>query len=177
MKKGFTLTEIMIALAIIAILSVILVPMIFKLRPNQEVMMTKKAFGQTQTIISEMINNENCYPFLYDHVGFGDESDYDNCLVQGGGDRNQKFINLFSEYLNPIENNGNTLRSKDGMLWTLNSQFTENGGTATITVDTVPDNVRENDTFTMTIQANGRIEIAEEWARNAVNTDRSITGQ
>ena len=176
MKKGFTLTEIMIALAIIAILSVILVPMIFKLRPNQEVMMTKKAFGQTQTIISEMINNENCYPLVYDRTGFGDERPY-TCSQNGGGNRNVKFRELFKEYLNPIERNDNIATTKDGMLWTFNSNFTENGGTATITVDTVPDNVRENDTFTMTIQPNGRIEIAEDWARNAVNTDRSITGR
>ena len=60
MKKGFTLTEIMIALAVIAILTVILMPMIFKLRPNQEVLMTKRAYYQTLTIVSEMINNEKC---------------------------------------------------------------------------------------------------------------------
>ena len=170
MKKGFTLTEIMIALAIIAILSVILMPMIFKLRPNQEVMMAKKAFGQAQTIVSEMINNENCYPFVYDRVGFSDERAY-SCSQNGNGDRNQKFVSLFEEYLNPINVDNGTFRTKDGISWTLNSQFTQNGGTATITVDT-----GANRTFTMTVQPNGKIEIVEEWARNFVFTDRRITG-
>lgn len=176
MKKGFTLTEIMIALAVIAILTVILMPMIFKMRPNQEVLMTKRAYNQTLTIVSEMINNEKCYPFVYDRVGFRDERAY-TCSQNGGGNRNVKFRELFKEYLNPVATTANTATTKDGMLWTFDSRFTKAGGRATITVDTAPDADRANDTFTMHISANGKVEIVEDWAKEAVGVDRSIVGE
>ena len=178
MKKGFTLTEIMIALAVIAILTVILMPMIFKLRPNQEVLMTKRAYYQTLTIVSEMINNEKCYPLVYDRTGFGDERPY-TCSQKGGDNRNVKFRELFKEYLNPVATTDTTATTKDGMLWTFNSNFEENDGEAIITVDTNPSAVKANDTFQMTIQPNGKVEITGDnaaWAKAAVQTDKKFVG-
>ncbi len=179
MKKGFTLTEIMIALAVIAILTVILMPMIFKLRPNQEVLMTKRAYYQTLTIVSEMINNEKCYPLVYDRTGFGDERPY-TCSQNGGGNRNVKFRELFKEYLNPIATTASSATTKDSMSWTISSRFTQNGGHAIITVDTSGSNVsREHDTFSMNILPNGKVEITgvnAEWARAAVQTDKKFVG-
>lgn len=196
MKKGFTLTEIMIALAVIAILTVILMPMIFKLRPNQEVLMTKRAYYQTLTIVSEMINNEKCYPPVYDSDGFLDGRKYDTCDISYAAttNPNYKFPAIFKYYLNPVkelsETQATRLRhryiTKDGMQWTVMGQFTAppgqgyTGGFVLITVDTTgPDVTREHDKFQMRILPNGKVEITgdnAEWARAAVQTDKKFVG-
>lgn len=181
MKKGFTLTEIMIALAVIAILTVILMPMIFKMRPNQEVLMTKRAYNQTLTIVSEMINNEKCYPFVYDEVGFEDGRHYTDCPVNGN--INQKFRRLFRTY---ISNDGidNNFVTKDGMRWRFNGNLIRgrNGESfTTLTVDTTGDDAqRDHDTFSMRIYGSGKVEITganADWAKEAVGVDRSIVGE
>lgn len=180
MKKGFTLTEIMIALAVIAILTVILMPMIFKMRPNQEVLMTKRAYNQTLTIVSEMINNEKCYPFVYDQVGFEDGTHYTDCPVNGNGNINKKFRRLFRTY---ISNTGtdNNFVTKDGMRWSFSGSLHQNrqgNSFTTLTVDTTGDDAqRDNDTFSMRIYGSGKVKIVEPWAEEAVGVDRSIVGE
>ena len=180
MKKGFTLTEIMIALAVIAILTVILMPMIFKLRPNQEVLMTKRAYNQTLTIVSEMINNEKCYPFVYDQVGFEDGTHYTDCQVNGNGNINKKFRRLFRTYISSTGADDNFV-TKDGMRWRFNGNLSKNGkgeSFTTLTVDTTGDDAqRDHDTFSMKIYGSGKVEIVEVWAKEAVGVDRSIVGE
>lgn len=192
MKKAFTLTEIMIALAVIAILTAVLMPLIFHLRPNQEVLMTKRAYYQTQTIISEMINNEKCYPMVYDRVGFLDGRKH-NCDISfpTTNNPNYKFPAIFKYYLNPIEElpetQATSLRhryiTKDGMLWTVMGQFSAppgegyTGGYVAITVDTTGPNVqRDHDTFSMRIEPNGKIKILDNWAKEAVKVDKKFVG-
>lgn len=184
MKKAFTLTEIMVALAVVAILTVILMPMIFKLRPNQEVLMTKRAYNQTLSIVSEMINNEKCYPLVYDRVGFEDERHYNGCPVNG--DVNEKFKTLFRTYL-PNDGTVNDFRTNDGMIWqfahTNGRQFRRNNNGRSfiwLTVDTSGEDTRENDTFTMKINANGKVEIIgdnADWVKQAVMVDRKFVGE
>lgn len=182
MKKGFTLTEVLIALSVIAIITAILMPIIFKMRPNQEVLMVKKAYNMTQAIVSEMINDEKCYPFRYDRVGFENETAYTNCSYNASADATTKFREVFKSYVNPIEDSsGNTFTTKDGMKWTLSGRFIANGGgnsQTIITVDTNPGKEKSNDTFVMVIGADGKIWIDEdyEWAREAVGIDKKLVG-
>ena len=61
-KKGFTLTELLIALGVIGMIVAILVPIIFNLIPDQSVLMAKRAYYSIQTVVSDLINDEGCYP-------------------------------------------------------------------------------------------------------------------
>lgn len=64
--KGFTLTELMIALAVIGIIVAVVTPAIMRTRPNKNKMMIKKTFYTTENIISNLINDENVYPDMRD---------------------------------------------------------------------------------------------------------------
>ena len=60
--KGFTLTELMIALAVLGILVAVVTPAIMKTRPDRNKMMVKKAYYVVENIVSNLINNPALYP-------------------------------------------------------------------------------------------------------------------
>lgn len=81
MKKGFTLTELMVALAVIGILVAVVTPAIMKTRPNKNKMMVKKTFYPTEQIVSSLINDDILYPDMREAcrvgtVNVGDDSIY-----------------------------------------------------------------------------------------------------
>lgn len=59
--KGFTLTELMIALAVIGILVAVVTPAIMRTRPNKNKMMIKKTYYETEKIVESLINDETLY--------------------------------------------------------------------------------------------------------------------
>lgn len=61
-SKAFTLTELLIALGVVAVLCAILMPVVNSLRPNQNIIMAKRAYYTVQSIVSELINDDSCYP-------------------------------------------------------------------------------------------------------------------
>ena len=62
LNNAFTLTELLVALGVIAILCAVLLPVIFNLMPNQNTIMAKRAYYTLQTVVSDMLNDEACYP-------------------------------------------------------------------------------------------------------------------
>lgn len=60
--KGFTLTELMVAMGVIGILVAVVTPAIMKTRPNKNKMMIKKSFYTAEQIVSTLINDERLYP-------------------------------------------------------------------------------------------------------------------
>ena len=64
MKKllGFTLTELMIAITVLGILTAAVLPAVLGNNPNQNKIMMKKAYYTTAEVVSEMINNESLFP-------------------------------------------------------------------------------------------------------------------
>ena len=94
LSKAFTLTELLIALGVVAILCAILMPVINNLRPNQNILMAKRAYYTVQSIVSELINDNSCYPdktiSVSDmRVGFDDYFGMDGCrttLSETSGD-------------------------------------------------------------------------------------------
>ena len=111
--KGFTLTELMIALTVIGIIVAVVTPAIMRTRPNKNKMMIKKTFYTTENIISNLINDENVYPDMRDLCKPGAESSdskvycawgfdytaegtFDGEKYEGGG----KFAALFKDSLN-----------------------------------------------------------------------------
>lgn len=69
--KGFTLSELMVALAVIGIIVAIVTPAIMKTRPNKNKMMVKKAFYTTEQIVNTLVNDEKLYPDMRDACADG----------------------------------------------------------------------------------------------------------
>ena len=123
MKKAFTLTELLISMAVIGVVCAILVPIVFNIMPNQNALMAKRAFYTAQSIVSELLNDEACYPdktkgsaginraTTVRRVGFDDGFGYSGCEKWGGstatsntitteGSPNEKFVRLFANLMN-----------------------------------------------------------------------------
>lgn len=134
MKKNnaFTLTELLVALGVISILCAVLLPVIFNLMPNQNTVMAKRAYYAIQTIVSDLINDEACYPdrtndVTNKRVGFDDGFGSPNCLQWSGntsteGDQTTKFITLFTDRINatkedPADTTSMIYSTTDGIRW------------------------------------------------------------
>lgn len=61
-SKGFTLSEILIAMLVLGIIVAASVPVILNLTPNKNVIMIKKAYYATESIVHSLINDPNYYP-------------------------------------------------------------------------------------------------------------------
>lgn len=62
MKKGFTLSEMVITLGLVGVISVILLPVLRDVIPNQEMVMFKKAYSISERIVAELVNDDILYP-------------------------------------------------------------------------------------------------------------------
>ncbi len=124
--NGFTLAELMVCLALIAIIATLLMPAINKLRPNKSKVMYKKAYYLTERIVSELVNDEESYPFVEDKVGFDNTSsvEFNDTTYTG----NTKFCELFALKLNTLSGTANcaaadwdnpSFTTTDGVKWIL----------------------------------------------------------
>ena len=68
-KKGFTLVEILIALALIGILVAVVSPNLARIRPDQKKALFIKAYTTTESAAASMINDTEMYPTEYDEEG------------------------------------------------------------------------------------------------------------
>ena len=154
-RNAFTLSELLIALAVIGILTAVMMPIISALLPNQNVIMAKRAFYTTETIISDLINDDHCYPKISTSVGFDDGLGYGKCKKYGGEDNpskkdtnnsSEKFATLFADKLNlkgEMTNSGGKykFKTRDGIEWELsNFNFVQGdvNSSSIITVDVNP---------------------------------------
>jgi len=222
-NKAFTLTELLIALAVIGILIAILLPVIFNIMPDQNALMAKRAYHAIQTVTSSLINDEACYPDKTQaseeeaREGFDDGYGYADCVLWGGRynedyidneDANSKFLTLFTNKLDLVnsddDNNlvnldGKTeyaFTTKDKIIWTAQNMDLEHSNSSpsielmidvngpdkpnckspTDTDGTNCNNKKDFDRFTVKISADGKIDIVEDWAKDAVGIDYDITG-
>ncbi len=211
--KAFTLTELLVALGVIAVLCAILLPVIFNILPNQNVIMAKRAYYTIQTIVSELINDEGCYPDKTSYssgvrYGFDDGFGYSNCIKWGGndntttisteGDAVTKFNPLFFDKLGIGVPAGagaeNAVSTPDGMqwFWTGTANFGEESGYHTLHVDvngsaapncsdrtygsvTKCASASNYDQFSVNIYTDGRVEIMDDWAKDAVTVNKDVT--
>ncbi len=136
MKKiyGFTLSELMIALTVLGILCATVLPAIVKTMPNQNKIMMKRAYYMTTTIVEDMINDSQLYPYTNDSGnilnGFDNTGSvsYDGKTYSG----KTKFIDLFANHMNIDGTISNTCsgtgstycrkyKTPDGMSWQLST--------------------------------------------------------
>ena len=131
-RNAFTLTELLVALGVIGILTAIVMPIVFNLAPDQNALMAKRAFYTTETVISDLLNDNFCYPKTLARAGLDDGRGYAKCKKWGGEENTAaqenenaltKLVTLFSDKLDlrgSITNDGggSTFQTKDGMIWT-----------------------------------------------------------
>ena len=125
--NGFTLVELMIALAVIGVLSALVIPMLSDNSPNRNKMMMKKAYYTISDVVSDLINDTSLYPEIgsdgTEYVGF------DNLEEHGGKSGVAKFPALFPKRLNidgsvsyqGDNKNTSIFTTEDGMTWVINS--------------------------------------------------------
>lgn len=68
-KYGFTLSEVLVTLAMMGILGSILIPTIIAKRPNETKIMLKKEYMVLERAVAKMINDETVYPSSQTFVG------------------------------------------------------------------------------------------------------------
>ena len=75
-KKGFTLIEILIAMALVGIIVAVLTPNIAKVMPDKKKALFIKAFTRTEMAVSNMINDPEMYPAKYNLTAVEGENPY-----------------------------------------------------------------------------------------------------
>ncbi len=137
--KGFTLSEILIAMLVLGIVIAASVPVILQMSPNKNAIMMKKAYYTTETIIESLINDTVYYPD--DEAGFSDGT----VVKIPGTDTDIPAVNklqcLFASKLNIKEDladvcNGTTVvvTTMDGMAWNLGA-LSNSGTSGTLNID------------------------------------------
>lgn len=143
--KGFTLSEILIAMLVLGIIIAASVPVILQMSPNKNAIMMKKAYYATETIIEGLINDITYYP--NDEDGFADTT---AVTVAGTAitTSTNKLQCLFASKLNIKEDltsvcNGtiDTVTTMDGMTWNLAAMPNGVSGTLQIDVDGIDNGV------------------------------------
>lgn len=61
-KKGFTLSEVMIAVTVVGVLAAILVPTVMKTMPSNSKVLFKKAYSTLEKSVNNMISDDTNYP-------------------------------------------------------------------------------------------------------------------
>lgn len=128
--KAFTLTELMIALTVIGVLSALVLPMLSNNSPNRNKMMMKKAYYTITDVVNDLINDTTLYPEIdssgNEYVGFDNTQNVCGTEDCSG---THKFPDLFSKQLNidgditysGTGNNVAKFTTNDGMNWTVES--------------------------------------------------------
>ena len=104
-KSGFTLTEVIIVVAVVGTIAAMLVPMLGKLVPNKEQVMAKKAYAAIDKIVNELKNDEDFYPDYDDNdkIGFSNTISVTYHGRVFGRIEEKKFCELFAEKIGDIK--------------------------------------------------------------------------
>ena len=127
-KKGFTMTEILVAMSIVGVLAAIMIPAFYRSKPNQEMLMLKKSYYMMSRTISELINDDD---FYNENEGFSDLKEVNYRDINIKSDKDEKFCRLVAARMNTnIEPNCTNKSFTDGT--PSEGQFTTQDGIAWI---------------------------------------------
>ena len=110
-KFAYTLAEMLLALAIVAVLAMIAIPTAKRAIPNKEEKLHQKASYLIEQVVSGMYDNKAYYPITNDVTKFGfhntDAVSVDGVQYGGGADdstaRKEKFCRLFALQFSTVE--------------------------------------------------------------------------
>ena len=95
MKKAFTLSEVLIVLVIIGVLTAILMPVAFQSSPDENVMKFKKAHSTLLTVIRELVNSDKY--FANGDLGIR----YDGLVIDGKHENDKTYMcNSMADLMN-----------------------------------------------------------------------------
>ena len=143
MKKfGFTLAEMIIAIAVVGVLAAASVPLVNSIIPDREKVQVLKAYKQLKSINQEIISNPSIYDpndldparqgLLNTNPPLGWTPNNINDLLVPTQTPNRKYSAILAYYLKGENYNNGTFTTPDGMLWTV---AIENLGIIQVTVD------------------------------------------
>ena len=170
-KKGFTLQELLITMAIIGVIAAITVPSLVGMAPNKTKSMYMKAFNTLSKVTSDILDDETLYWTTYATSGtnVGDANcsglycnatptEYPKCDTTWTCSGKTKFASIFATKVNVVnkENTNDIVKftTNDGINWEM--QTTESsdsnlpGGKAykiAVTINVNPDDSNNNCTF------------------------------
>lgn len=132
-KKGFTLSEVMIAMTILGVLAAILVPVLTNTAPSTSKVMFKKAYSTIEKAINNMISDETNYPSDVTIIPLSDSisraKGFNNTTAVTNSTYN-KFCYLFTDQLNTTTGGTtscvlatatgtNVFNTADGIVWNI----------------------------------------------------------
>ena len=152
MKKfGFTLAEMVIAIAVVGVLAAASVPLVNSIIPDREKVQVLKAYKQLKSINQEIISNPSIYDpndpdpnnlgLLNTNAPLGwtpNNLGLVNFINNNNGNNDSKYSAILADYLKAEDynydnaNNNGSFTTSDGMLWTVANA---NGGIIQVTVD------------------------------------------
>ncbi len=184
-KRGFTLVEILIAMALVAILVAVMSPNIARIRPDQKKALFIKAYTRTEIAVVNMLNDTEMYPTTYDENG--NLATYGLCSTAapvgllGSTDSKSgeyKFVYYFAKELGST-NTENTVTTSDQITYSVdfqNSNVTDIDATAaTITVSAkIRKNLQNEDVElgTITVKNNGNVSCGSDTTCQTYMEDR-----
>jgi len=166
-KKGFTLSEVMVAIGVLGVLAALLIPAIMSNSPDTSKVMFKKAYFNLERTAEELINDDINYPANHTNSANGIERGFNYAEATTNGAKN-KFCYLLSDKLNTISEScqssaasgTGTFTTTDGIVWTIYVPYSD--ATAIADADVVTANTQfpvSNTTAyyttTITVDVNG----------------------
>jgi len=171
MKKGFTLTEVLITLVVLGALALILIPNFSKIMPDDNVIKYQKAFYTLQEIVNDMVNDENTCQTEDDNNVLSSDDIFDeplkNCNKTGGARTlEEEICDRLSTVNGTSCTNGSVKQTTNGMQFyipqtALDDAYTEQsiivGLNATPAITNASTRNPDNSIFIIKVGPNGKV--------------------
>ena len=182
LKKGFTLMEILIAMALVGILAAVVSPNIARISPHKQKALFIKAYTRTEIAISNLINDAEIYPTVYEpgkgkflKFGLCNQDEPIGTMAKNGYIGTEftgtnKFCSVFALELGGIsgpsdeENCECAVKTKDNLVYHIdqNSPEAEDKVERTTNAATIIVKLDEDELGTITIRNDGLVDCGDD---------------